>query len=141
MPGNERDFARVCAALRESAYYRRLDETGRRRLHMLLPSLLKGIAGGDGVGRFRRLQRRVDGDVGGQVLVEGVDVLDLDPHLVLDRVVRHGDHVAAMIDLDLDFAVHAGLERAVQVAQRDKHWEQGHALLDEVADHHEHVDR
>jgi glutamate-ammonia-ligase adenylyltransferase len=34
--------------LRESAYYRRLDETGRRRLHTLLPSLLKGIAGGDG---------------------------------------------------------------------------------------------
>ena len=32
-------------ALRESAYYRRLDETGRRRLHTLLPSLLKGIAG------------------------------------------------------------------------------------------------
>jgi len=34
--------------LRESTYYRRLDETGRRRLHTLLPSLLKGIAGGDG---------------------------------------------------------------------------------------------
>ncbi len=34
--------------LRESAYYRRLDETGRRRLHTLLPSLLKGVAGGDG---------------------------------------------------------------------------------------------
>jgi len=34
--------------LRESAYYRRLDETGRRRLHTLLPSLLKAIAGGDG---------------------------------------------------------------------------------------------
>jgi glutamate-ammonia-ligase adenylyltransferase len=33
--------------LRESAYYRRLDETGRRRLHTLLPSLLKGVAGGD----------------------------------------------------------------------------------------------
>ncbi len=36
------------AVLRESTYYRRLDETGRRRLHTLLPSLLKGIAGGDG---------------------------------------------------------------------------------------------
>jgi glutamate-ammonia-ligase adenylyltransferase len=36
--------------LRESTYYRRLDETGRRRLHTLLPSLLKGIAGGDGEG-------------------------------------------------------------------------------------------
>jgi len=34
--------------LRESTYYRRLDETGRRRLHTLLPSLLKGVAGGDG---------------------------------------------------------------------------------------------
>jgi len=34
--------------LRDSAYYRRLDETGRRRLSTLLPSLLKGIAGGDG---------------------------------------------------------------------------------------------
>jgi len=33
--------------LRESAYYRRLDETGRRRLHVLLPSLLHAIAGGD----------------------------------------------------------------------------------------------
>jgi glutamate-ammonia-ligase adenylyltransferase len=33
--------------LRESAYYRRLDETGRRRLHTLLPSLLQAIAGGD----------------------------------------------------------------------------------------------
>jgi glutamate-ammonia-ligase adenylyltransferase len=32
--------------LRESAYYRRLDETGRRRLHTLLPSLLRAIAGG-----------------------------------------------------------------------------------------------
>jgi len=36
------------SVLRESAYYRRLDETGRRRLHTLLPSLLKAIAGGDG---------------------------------------------------------------------------------------------
>jgi glutamate-ammonia-ligase adenylyltransferase len=35
-------------ALRESVYYRRLDETGKRRLHTLLPSLLKSIAGGDG---------------------------------------------------------------------------------------------
>ena len=34
--------------LRESTYYRRLDETGRRRLHTLLPSLLRGMAGGDG---------------------------------------------------------------------------------------------
>jgi glutamate-ammonia-ligase adenylyltransferase len=34
--------------LRGSTYYRRLDETGRRRLHTLLPSLLRGIAGGDG---------------------------------------------------------------------------------------------
>ncbi|MDQ1309908.1 MAG: [glutamine synthetase] adenylyltransferase / [glutamine synthetase]-adenylyl-L-tyrosine, partial [Pseudomonadota bacterium] len=33
--------------LREGAYYRRLDETGRRRLHTLLPSLLQAIAGGD----------------------------------------------------------------------------------------------
>jgi len=33
--------------LRESTYYRRLDETGRRRLHTLLPSLLRGMAGGD----------------------------------------------------------------------------------------------
>jgi [glutamine synthetase] adenylyltransferase / [glutamine synthetase]-adenylyl-L-tyrosine phosphorylase len=32
--------------LSESAYYRRLDETGRRRLHTLLPSLLREIAGG-----------------------------------------------------------------------------------------------
>jgi len=35
-------------SLSESAYYRRLDETGRRRLRTLLPSLLKAIAGGDG---------------------------------------------------------------------------------------------
>jgi glutamate-ammonia-ligase adenylyltransferase len=34
--------------LRESTYYRRLDETGRRRLNTLLPSLLRGVAGGDG---------------------------------------------------------------------------------------------
>jgi [glutamine synthetase] adenylyltransferase / [glutamine synthetase]-adenylyl-L-tyrosine phosphorylase len=34
--------------LRESAYHRRLDETGRRRLHTLLPSLLRAIAGGPG---------------------------------------------------------------------------------------------
>jgi glutamate-ammonia-ligase adenylyltransferase len=34
--------------LREGAYHRRLDETGRRRLHTLLPSLLHAIAGGDG---------------------------------------------------------------------------------------------
>jgi glutamate-ammonia-ligase adenylyltransferase len=33
------------AVLRESAYYRRIDDTGRRRLHTLLPSLLKGVAG------------------------------------------------------------------------------------------------
>ena len=33
-------------ALRDSAYYRRLDGTGRRRLHTLLPSLLRGVAGG-----------------------------------------------------------------------------------------------
>jgi [glutamine synthetase] adenylyltransferase / [glutamine synthetase]-adenylyl-L-tyrosine phosphorylase len=30
--------------VRESAYYRRLDETGRRRLHTLLPGLLRAIA-------------------------------------------------------------------------------------------------
>ena len=34
-------------ALREGAYYRRLDQTGRRRLQTLLPSLLKILAGGD----------------------------------------------------------------------------------------------
>ena len=37
--------------LRESAYYRRLDETGRRRLHTLLPSLLQAIAGGGSEGQ------------------------------------------------------------------------------------------
>ncbi len=31
--------------LRESGYYRRLDETGRRRLHLLLSRLLKAVAG------------------------------------------------------------------------------------------------
>ncbi len=34
--------------LRDSSYYRRLDETGRRRLHTLLPSLIAAVAGGDG---------------------------------------------------------------------------------------------
>jgi len=33
--------------LRDSTYYRRLDETGRRRLHTLLPALLRTVAGGD----------------------------------------------------------------------------------------------
>ena len=32
--------------LRGSTYYRRLDETGRRRLHTLLPSLIEAVAGG-----------------------------------------------------------------------------------------------
>src|SRR5690606_16662423 len=46
-----RDAAAVLArldVLRESTYYRRLDETGRRRLHALLPRLLQAIAGDAG---------------------------------------------------------------------------------------------
>jgi glutamate-ammonia-ligase adenylyltransferase len=51
--------------LRESTYYRRLDETGRRRLHVLLPSLLQGIAGGDAeataLGRVLHVLERIGG--------------------------------------------------------------------------------
>ena len=37
-------FLRQLEQLRESGYYRRLDETGRRRLQVLLPRLLRAVA-------------------------------------------------------------------------------------------------
>jgi len=51
--------------LRESTYYRRLDETGRRRLHTLLPSLLQAVAGSDteaaALGRVLHVIERIGG--------------------------------------------------------------------------------
>jgi len=51
--------------LRESTYYRRLDETGRRRLHTLLPFLLQAVAGGDAeaqaLGRVLHVIERIGG--------------------------------------------------------------------------------
>jgi glutamate-ammonia-ligase adenylyltransferase len=51
--------------LRESTYYRRLDETGRRRLNTLLPELVRAIAGGDGeaiaLGRVLHVIERIGG--------------------------------------------------------------------------------
>ena len=63
-----RDAAAVLArldVLRESTYYRRLDETGRRRLHALLPRLLQAIAGDAGeavaLGRVLHVAERIGG--------------------------------------------------------------------------------
>ena len=51
--------------LRESAYWQRLDETGRRRLQTLLPELLQAIAGGAGeavaLGRVLHVIERIGG--------------------------------------------------------------------------------
>ena len=51
--------------LRDSAYYRRLDETGRRRLQTLLPRLLRAIAGGaeeqTAFGRVLQVIERIGG--------------------------------------------------------------------------------
>jgi glutamate-ammonia-ligase adenylyltransferase len=51
--------------LRDSTYYRRLDETGRRRLHTVLPSLLQAIAGGEeealALGRVIHVIERIGG--------------------------------------------------------------------------------
>jgi len=51
--------------LRESAYYHRLDETGRRRLHTLLSSVLQAVAGGDSeaqaLGRVLHVIERIGG--------------------------------------------------------------------------------
>jgi glutamate-ammonia-ligase adenylyltransferase len=41
----EPGVATLLAELRQSSYYRRLDVTGRKRLHALLPRLLAGLAG------------------------------------------------------------------------------------------------
>ena len=53
------------ARLRESAYYRRLDETGRRRLHTLLPGLLRAIVrlpeAGATLGRVFDILERIGG--------------------------------------------------------------------------------
>jgi glutamate-ammonia-ligase adenylyltransferase len=57
-------LARI-SMLRDSAYYRRLDETGRRRLHTLLPSLLHAIAGSEdaavALGRVLHVIERIGG--------------------------------------------------------------------------------
>ncbi|HET7203975.1 MAG TPA: bifunctional [glutamate--ammonia ligase]-adenylyl-L-tyrosine phosphorylase/[glutamate--ammonia-ligase] adenylyltransferase [Steroidobacteraceae bacterium] len=42
-PGHLESLLRELARIREGAYYRRLDETGRRRLRSLLPGLLRAI--------------------------------------------------------------------------------------------------
>jgi glutamate-ammonia-ligase adenylyltransferase len=51
--------------LRDSAYYRRLDETGRRRLQTLLPRLLRAIAGradeATALGRVLQVIERIGG--------------------------------------------------------------------------------
>jgi glutamate-ammonia-ligase adenylyltransferase len=51
--------------LRDSAYFRRLDETGRRRLQTLLPRLLQAIAGGEAeavaLGRLLHVIERIGG--------------------------------------------------------------------------------
>ena len=51
--------------LRESTYYRRLDEAGRRRLQALLPRLLQAVAGGEGeaaaVTRLLHVLERIGG--------------------------------------------------------------------------------
>jgi glutamate-ammonia-ligase adenylyltransferase len=51
--------------LRDSAYYRRLDETGRRRLQTLLPRLLQAVAGGGAeavtLGRLLHVLERIGG--------------------------------------------------------------------------------
>jgi len=53
------------AQLRASTYYNRLDETGRRRLHVLLPHILRGIAGGEAegtaLGRVLHVLERIAG--------------------------------------------------------------------------------
>jgi glutamate-ammonia-ligase adenylyltransferase len=53
------------AVLRESAYWQRLDETGRRRLQTLLPELLRAIAGGANeglaLGRVLHVIERIGG--------------------------------------------------------------------------------
>jgi [glutamine synthetase] adenylyltransferase / [glutamine synthetase]-adenylyl-L-tyrosine phosphorylase len=53
------------ALLRESSYYRRLDEAGRRRLQTLLPRLLQAIAGGAAeaaaLGRLLHVLERIGG--------------------------------------------------------------------------------
>jgi glutamate-ammonia-ligase adenylyltransferase len=57
-------LARV-EVLRQSAYWQRLDETGRRRLQTLLPELLQEIAGGAGeavaLGRLLHVIERIGG--------------------------------------------------------------------------------
>ncbi|HET9693385.1 MAG TPA: bifunctional [glutamate--ammonia ligase]-adenylyl-L-tyrosine phosphorylase/[glutamate--ammonia-ligase] adenylyltransferase, partial [Steroidobacteraceae bacterium] len=42
-PGHVQMLLRELARIRDGAYYRRLDETGRRRLHALLPGLLRAV--------------------------------------------------------------------------------------------------
>jgi [glutamine synthetase] adenylyltransferase / [glutamine synthetase]-adenylyl-L-tyrosine phosphorylase len=44
VPGLVEPFLRQLEQLREGGYYRRLDETGRRRLQVLLPRLLRAVA-------------------------------------------------------------------------------------------------
>jgi glutamate-ammonia-ligase adenylyltransferase len=55
----------LIARLRESAYWQRLDETGRRRLQTLLPQLLRAIAGSSGeavaLGRVLHVIERIGG--------------------------------------------------------------------------------
>ena len=76
----------------------------------VLRDLRQRVAADDRVRRLWRLQRGVDRDVGRQVLVEGVDVLDLDPHLVLDGVVgrRAADEQLVALEVDI-LPAHAAL--------------------------------
>lgn len=57
--------AELLEQLRSGAYYRRLDETGRRRLRELLPRLLPAIAGAEspavGLARILRILERIGG--------------------------------------------------------------------------------
>src|SRR4029453_10387494 len=50
---------------------------------------------------------------------------------VLDRVVRNGKHVDALVDEDRDLAIHAGLEQALTVVEGDEHREHRDVLLDD----------
>jgi glutamate-ammonia-ligase adenylyltransferase len=94
--------ARVLMELRESGYFRRLDEFGRRRLAVLLPRMLAAVAraqaavGGEGQATLTRLLRIVEA-IGGRtaylaLLNENVQALDR-----LVQACRMGDYLARQV--------------------------------------------
>src|SRR6185437_10603426 len=50
---------------------------------------------------------------------------------ILDRIVRNGEHVVALVDQDRDFAVHAGTEELLVVLEVHQDGEHRHVLLDD----------